>query len=133
MVQAKKYVYLFEEGDATKRDLLGGKGANLCEMVRLGLPVPPGFVISTEACLEYYKQGNQLPEGLWQDIQEHMAGLGRTMGRKYGSSQNSLLVSVRSGAKVSMPGMMDTVLNLGINDAVAKGLGKQMGDRKSVV
>ena len=129
-MEAKKYVYLFEEGDATMRDLLGGKGANLCEMARLALPVPPGFVITTEACLEYYTQGNHFPEGLWEDVQEHVHGLERTMGRQFGSSENPLLVSVRSGAKVSMPGMMDTILNLGINDEVAEGLGKQMGDHR---
>ena len=129
-MQANKFLYLFQEGNAEMRELLGGKGANLCEMARLGLPVPPGFVITTEACLEYYTQGNQLPEGLWEDVQEHLKGLERTMGQQFGSSQNPLLVSVRSGAKVSMPGMMDTILNLGINDEVAEGLGRQMGDRR---
>ncbi len=129
-MQTKKFIYRFSEGNADMRDLLGGKGANLCEMARLALPVPSGFVITTEACLEYYVQGNQLPGGLWEDIQEHMHELESTMGRKFGSSENPLLVSVRSGAKVSMPGMMDTILNLGINDAVAEGLGRQMGDRR---
>ena len=129
-MQTKKFIYRFSEGNADMRDLLGGKGANLCEMARLALPVPSGFVISTEACLEYYVQGNQLPGGLWEGVQEHMHELENTMDRKFGSSENPLLVSVRSGAKVSMPGMMDTILNLGINDAVAEGLGQQMGDRR---
>ena len=130
MVQQKKMVYRFDEGDASMRNLLGGKGANLCEMARLGLPVPPGFVVTTEACLDYYDRGHQLPEGLWEDIQEHIHWLEGSIGREFGSTSNPLLVSVRSGARVSMPGMMDTILNLGINDEIAPGLSGLMGDQR---
>ena len=128
MVQGTKLVYSFDEGDAGMRDLLGGKGANLCEMARLGLPVPPGFVITTEACLEYLNRDHQLPEGLWEEVQEHMSQLEQAAGRSLGSKTNPLLVSVRSGGRVSMPGMMDTILNLGINDEIVHGLGALMGD-----
>jgi pyruvate,orthophosphate dikinase len=124
----KKLVYRFEEGDASMRDLLGGKGSGLCEMVRLGLPVPPGFVVTTRACLDYFANGQQFPTGLWESIQKNMGGLEKSMGRGFGSSTNPLLVSVRSGAKISMPGMMDTILNLGINDQNVNGLAASMGD-----
>ena len=113
MSQSSKLVYRFDEGDASMTGLLGGKGSNLCEMVRMGLPVPPGFVISTEACLEYFKLRNQLPEGLTDSIRENIFNLEKAMDRRFASSQRPLLVSVRSGARVSMPGMMDTILNLG--------------------
>ena len=123
-----KMVYRFEEGDASMADLLGGKGSNLCEMARLGLPVPPGFVISTQVCRDYLSQGQSFPKGLKESIEENIGLLEQTMGRGFGSSVNPLLVSVRSGASVSMPGMMDTILNLGINDEIAKGLANMMGD-----
>ena len=128
--QGKKWVYRFDEGDASMRDLLGGKGANLCEMARLGLPVPPGSIITTEACLKYYEGDGQLPEGLWDEVQTHMGWLEKSIGREFGSSTNPLLVSVRSGARVSMPGMMDTILNLGINDEIVNGLARLMGNER---
>ena len=124
----EKLVYRFEEGDASMRDLLGGKGSGLCEMVRLGLPIPPGFVVTTRACLDYFANGQQFPSGLWESIQEHMGHLEKSMGRSFGSSASPLLVSVRSGAKISMPGMIDTILNLGINDQNVNGLAALMGD-----
>ncbi len=131
MVQQKrKLVYRFDEGDAGMRELLGGKGANLCEMARLGLPVPPGFTITTEACIDYYERGHQLPEGLWDDVREQMGWLDKSIGRHFGSSTNPLLVSVRSGARVSMPGMMDTILNLGVNDEIVRGLARLMGNER---
>ena len=126
--QSKKLVYRFDEGDASMRDLLGGKGSNLCEMARLELPIPPGFVVTTEACLDYFALGQQFPEGLWENIQENIGRLEEVMGRGFGSTANPLLVSVRSGAKISMPGMMDTILNLGINDDVVDGLASMMGE-----
>jgi pyruvate,orthophosphate dikinase len=112
------------------RDLLGGKGANLCEMASLGLPVPPGFVITTETCRQYYENGRRVPEGLWDDVREHLREVEEAMGRRFGDAQNPLLVSVRSGAKFSMPGMMDTILNLGLNDETVEGLAKVTGDRR---
>jgi len=118
---AKKYVYFFEEGSAKMKDLLGGKGANLCEMKRIGLPVPEGFVITTEACKEFFAK-NDFPEGLWEEVLRAMAELERRTGKKFGGEDNPLLVSVRSGAPVSMPGMMDTILNLGLNDRTVEGL-----------
>ena len=130
MVHAKKLVYRFEEGDSSMRDLLGGKGANLCEMAKLGLPVPPGIVITTEACLDYYERDHQLPPGLWEQVREGLRSIEASLGREFGSPANPLLVSVRSGGRVSMPGMMDTILNLGINDQIAPGLAKLMGDER---
>ena len=123
-------IYRFDQGDASMTELLGGKGSNLCEMVRLGLPVPPGFVISTVACLDYFHRGNCFPDGLEENIQESIQTLEKAMGRQFGSTDSPLLVSVRSGAKVSMPGMMDTILNLGINDEIAEGLTAIMGDAR---
>ena len=128
--QAKKLVYRFDEGDASMADILGGKGSNLCEMVRLGLPVPPGFVISTEASREYFSLGHQSPDGLEEGIRENLQLLEKTIGRKFGSADRPLLLSVRSGAKVSMPGMMDTILNLGLNDQIVTGLATMMGDAR---
>ncbi len=125
----KKWVYLFEEGNAKMRDLLGGKGAGLAEMTNLGLPVPPGFTCTTEACLEYLNNNNTLPEGLWEQVLEGMETLGKKMGRKFGDPSNPLLVSVRSGAKFSMPGMMDTILNLGLNDESVHALAAKAGER----
>ena len=117
----KKYVYLFQEGKASMRDLLGGKGANLCEMTNIGLPVPPGFTITTEACNEY-SNGDNFPEEIWDEVWPALAKLEAATGKRLGDKLNPLLVSVRSGAKFSMPGMMDTVLNLGLNDDTVEAL-----------
>ncbi len=118
----KKWVYLFEEGDGSWRDLLGGKGSGLASMTKAGLPVPPGFTITTEACNEYLAQGNKFPEGMWDQALAALREVEKKTGKKLGDPNNPLLVSVRSGAKFSMPGMMDTVLNLGLNDETVKGL-----------
>ncbi len=126
---AVRYVYDFEEGDRDKKDLLGGKGANLSEMTNLGLPVPPGFTVTTEACRIYMETGD-FPDGLMDEVAEHVAKLESKMGKKLGDPSNPLLVSVRSGAKFSMPGMMDTVLNLGMNDESLKGLTAQSGNER---
>ena len=117
-----KLIYTFHEGNAQMRTLLGGKGAGLAEMTNAGLPVPPGFTITTEACNAYYENGRELPDGLWDNVVEHMHELERETGKGFGDPQNPLLVSVRSGAAFSMPGMMDTVLNLGLNDETVAGL-----------
>ena len=122
--QTTKYVFDFSEGDKDQKDLLGGKGANLAEMVRLGLPVPPGFTISTEACRAYLEAGT-VPAGLDDQVAAHLATLEETRGKKLGDPDDPLLVSVRSGAKFSMPGMMETVLNIGLNDASVHGLAAQ--------
>jgi pyruvate, orthophosphate dikinase len=119
---SNKRVYLFREGNATMRDLLGGKGANLAEMTNIGLPVPPGFTITTEVCTEYYQSGKQLPTGLLDEMKAGIKDIEQQMNRTLGGAERPLLVSVRSGAKFSMPGMMDTVLNLGLNDTTIKGL-----------
>jgi pyruvate,orthophosphate dikinase len=121
-------VYWFREGGESMRSLLGGKGAGLAEMTRIMLPVPPGFTITTEACIGYYTQGKRLPAGLWEDVQAHVKGLEAETGKKFGGAEGPLLVSVRSGAAVSMPGMMDTILNLGLNDQSVKGLQSATGD-----
>ncbi|NQW23808.1 MAG: pyruvate, phosphate dikinase [SAR202 cluster bacterium] len=126
--QTAKHVYRFDEGNASMADLLGGKGSNLCEMARLGLPVPPGFVISTQVCRDYLADNQTLPEGLEASIKENIQGLEKAIGRNFGSVSDPLLVSVRSGARISMPGMMDTILNLGINDQIVAGLATMMGD-----
>ena len=114
----KKYVYLFTEGDATMRELLGGKGANLAEMTKIGLPVPQGFTISTEACTQYYEDGRMINDEIMAEIMANVAKMEEINGKKFGDLKNPLLVSVRSGARASMPGMMDTILNLGLNDKV---------------
>ncbi len=119
-----KYVYDFAEGNKDMKDLLGGKGANLAEMTNMGLAVPPGFTITTEACLRYLKE-NRFPDGLEEEIERHLRGLEQAMGKRLGDADDPLLVSVRSGAKFSMPGMMDTVLNLGLNEDSLQGLAKQ--------
>jgi pyruvate, orthophosphate dikinase len=119
-----KFVYDFSEGNKEMKDLLGGKGANLAEMTNMGLPVPPGFTITTEACLRYLAKGD-VPDGLMEEVEEHLRGLEQAMGKKLGDPEDPLLVSVRSGAKFSMPGMMDTVLNLGLNEDSLQGLAKQ--------
>ena len=130
---SKKYVYFFgggkAEGSKDMKNLLGGKGANLHEMTNLGIPVPPGFTISTESCVHYFKTG-RYPEGLKQQVEEAVKRLEELTGKKFGSTENPLLVSVRSGARVSMPGMMDTILNLGLNDDAVKGLAKRTGDER---
>lgn len=125
---SKKYIYLFEEGRADMKTILGGKGANLAEMTRIGLPVPPGFTITAEACNEYLAAGETFPAGLLDDAFAAMTTLEGKTGKKFGDRENPLLVSVRSGAAVSMPGMMDTVLNLGLNDETVKGLADLTGD-----
>ncbi len=122
---AKKYVYLFSEGDASMRELLGGKGANLAEMTKLGLPVPQGFTISTEACTQYYEDGRVINDEIQAQINEHIVKMEEITGKKFGDLENPLLVSVRSGARASMPGMMDTILNLGINEDVVEFMAKK--------
>jgi pyruvate, orthophosphate dikinase len=125
-----KYVYDFSEGNKDMKDLLGGKGANLAEMTRMGLPVPPGFTITTQACNAYYATGNELPPGLWDGVLEHMKHLEAETGKGFGDADNPLLVSVRSGAAFSMPGMMDTVLNLGLNPDTVGGLIRLTGNER---
>jgi len=125
-----KWVYLFSEGNAKMRDLLGGKGAGVAEMTNAGLPVPPGFTITTEACNAYYDTGKQFPQGMWEQVLEGIKIVEQQTGKGFGKQENPLLVSVRSGAKFSMPGMMDTVLNLGINDETVLGLVKLTGDER---
>jgi pyruvate,orthophosphate dikinase len=129
-----KNVYRFgagiAEGEQGMKNLLGGKGANLAEMARLGLPVPPGFTITTEVCTGYYRDGGKYPEGLAGEVDAAIAEVGNAVGAKFGDAERPLLVSVRSGARVSMPGMMDTVLNLGLNDATVEGLAHRSGDRR---
>lgn len=115
---------MFYEGNKDMRELLGGKGANLAEMTNLGLPVPPGFTVTTEACTRYYDEGEKIADEIVEEIFEKLAELEKITGKKFGDPSNPLLVSVRSGARVSMPGMMDTILNLGINDEVVEGLAK---------
>ena len=117
-----KYVYLFSEGNGSMRELLGGKGANLAEMTNLGMPVPQGFTITTEACTQYYEDGRSINDEIKTQVYEALAEIERINGKKFGDAKNPLLVSVRSGARASMPGMMDTILNLGMNDEVAAGL-----------
>ena len=119
---AKKYVYLFTEGNATMRNLLGGKGANLAEMTNIGLPVPQGFTITTEACTQYYEDGRTINDEIMAEIMEYVAKMEEINGKKFGDLKNPLLVSVRSGARASMPGMMDTILNLGLNDEVVEAM-----------
>ena len=128
--QATKYVYSFTEGDGKNRQLLGGKGANLCEMTQIGLNVPPGFTITTEACLSYLERDNRLPDGVMQEVREQMEALEKVTGKGFGDAHNPLLVSVRSGSAMSMPGMMDTILNLGMNSDTLKGEIEQTGDER---
>ena len=127
-MEKKKYVYLFSEGDATMRNLLGGKGANLAEMTRLGMPVPQGFTITTEACTKYYEDGKQISSEIEEEIFEYIKKMEEITGKKFGDKENPLLVSVRSGARASMPGMMDTILNLGLNEEVVETLAKKSGN-----
>ena len=125
-----QHVYSFNEGDGKNKHLLGGKGANLCEMTQIGLNVPPGFVITTEACLTYLDQDNTLPDGVMQEVKDHMAALEKATGKGFGDTHNPLLVSVRSGSAMSMPGMMDTILNLGMNSDTLQGEIEQTGDER---
>jgi pyruvate,orthophosphate dikinase len=131
---APKYVYKFgagkADGSADMKNLLGGKGANLAEMANLGLPVPPGFTITTEVCIAYYANGRKLPEGLHADVQDAVTQIGTAVGAGLGDARNPLLVSVRSGSRASMPGMMDTILNLGLNDETVEGLAARSGNRR---
>ena len=115
---------MFCEGSGSMRELLGGKGANLAEMTNLGMPVPNGFTITTEACIDYYENGEQIRPEIEAAIYEYLERLEKESGKKFGDPENPLLVSVRSGARASMPGMMDTILNLGLNDSVVEGLAR---------
>ena len=124
----RKYVYLFSEGDASMRELLGGKGANLAEMTRIGLPVPQGFTISTEACTQYYEDGRRINEDIQAQILENITKMEEITGKRFGDLENPLLVSVRSGARASMPGMMDTILNLGLNEEVVETIARKSGN-----
>src|SRR4029079_17864415 len=131
---ARRFIFAFgagrADGDASMRDLLGGKGAGLAELTRAGLPVPPGFPITTEACNEYFASGEQLPDGLWDDVLTAIHEVEVETGKGFGDAANPLLVSVRSGAKFSMPGMMDTVLNLGLNETTLNGLVALTGNER---
>ncbi|MDO4983545.1 MAG: PEP/pyruvate-binding domain-containing protein, partial [Eubacteriales bacterium] len=127
---SKKYVYLFSEGNASMRELLGGKGANLAEMTKIGLPVPQGFTVTTEACTKYYEDGRQINDEIMAQIMEYVERIEMINGKKFGDLNNPLLVSVRSGARASMPGMMDTILNLGLNDEVVAAMIKGNPDPK---
>ena len=129
-----KLVFFFgegrAEGTAKMRDLLGGKGANLAEMTNLGIPVPPGFTISTEVCRHYYRSGGEYPPGLEEEVEKALKRVEEVMGARFGDPSNPLLFSVRSGAPISMPGMMDTILNLGLNDQTVEGLAQKTGDER---
>ena len=127
---AHKYVYLFSEGNASMRALLGGKGANLAEMTKIGLPVPQGFTISTEACTKYYEDGRKISDEIKAEILEYIVKMEEITGKKFGDLENPLLVSVRSGARASMPGMMDTILNLGLNEKVVEVMAKKSGNAR---
>ena len=120
-----KQIYFFDEGDGKNRKLLGGKGAGLCEMTRLKLPVPPGFVITTEVCKQYYQNHKKLPKSFLAQVKKNIAKIEKRTNKKWNYKENPLLVSVRSGSAISMPGMMDTILNLGINDHTVEGLTKK--------
>ena len=124
----KKFVYLFSEGNDHMRELLGGKGANLAEMTLLGMPVPQGFTITTEACTQYYADNETINDEIQQQIMEYIGKLEEVTGKKFGDTENPLLVSVRSGSRASMPGMMDTILNLGLNDVVVEIIAKKTGN-----
>ena len=123
-----KWVYKFEEGNASMRNLLGGKGCNLAEMTILGMPIPQGFTVTTEACTDYYNSGKQITEEIQNQIFEAITWLEGVNGKKFGDTEDPLLVSVRSGARASMPGMMDTILNLGLNDVAVEGFAKKTGN-----
>src|SRR5687768_7607526 len=123
--KTNKWVYLFDEGSGDDKTLLGGKGAGLCEMTQAGLPVPPGLVVTTEACNAFFDNDKNFPEGMWDQVQEGLKKIEEKVGKRFGDPKNPLLVSVRSGAAFSMPGMMDTVLNLGLNEETVQGLAEQ--------
>ncbi|MDF2870934.1 MAG: ppdK, partial [Anaerocolumna sp.] len=123
-----KWVYLFKEGKADMKNLLGGKGANLAEMTNLGLPIPQGFIVTTEACTDYYKSGKKITDEIKGQIFDSLKILEEEQGKKFGDTENPLLVSVRSGARASMPGMMDTILNLGLTDAAVEGFAAKTGN-----
>ena len=125
-----KFVYLFSEGNATMRNLLGGKGANLAEMTAIGLPVPQGFTITTEACTQYYEDGRKINDEIQAQIMEFITKMEEVCGKKFGDKENPLLVSVRSGARASMPGMMDTILNLGLNEDVVEAMAQKSGNAR---
>ena len=125
-----KYVYLFSEGDASMRELLGGKGANLAEMTKIGLPVPQGFTVTTEACTKYYEDGRKINDEIQAQIMEYIDKMEGITGKKFGDKENPLLVSVRSGARASMPGMMDTILNLGLNEEVVEVMAAKSGNAR---
>ncbi len=127
---ANKYVYLFSEGNANMRELLGGKGANLAEMTNIGLPVPQGFTITTEACTRYYEDGKTIAPEIMDEINAYIVKMEEITGKKFGDLENPLLVSVRSGARASMPGMMDTILNLGLNEEVVEVMAKKSGNER---
>ena len=127
---AKKYCYLFSEGNADMREILGGKGANLAEMTNIGLPVPQGFTISTEACTQYYEDGRQINDSIMAEIMIYIEKMEEITGKKFGDLENPLLVSVRSGARASMPGMMDTILNLGLNEQVVEVMAAKSGNAR---
>ena len=124
----EKWVYLFKEGSADMRNLLGGKGANLAEMTNIGLPVPQGFTITTEACTQYYEDGREINGEIRAQIDEYIGKMEEITGKKFGDKKNPLLVSVRSGARASMPGMMDTILNLGLNEEVVNAIAEMSGN-----
>ncbi len=126
---ARKWVYLFSEGNANMRELLGGKGANLAEMTSMGLPVPQGFTITTEACTQYYEDGRKINDEIQGQINEYIVKMEEITGKKFGDEKNPLLVSVRSGARASMPGMMDTILNLGLKTPVGLGTATEDSSR----
>ena len=129
-----RMIYFFGQskcdGDGTKRDLLGGKGANLAQMTKIGLPVPPGFTITTQVCIDYYTNGKKFPAGLEEQIASYLKATEKETGKKFGDPSNALLLSVRSGARDSMPGMMDTILNLGLNDETVVGLAEATGNAR---
>ena len=125
-----KWVYLFTEGNADMRELLGGKGANLAEMTNIGLPVPQGFTITTEACTQYYEDGREINPEIQAQIEEYIGKMEEITGKKFGDKKNPLLVSVRSGARASMPGMMDTILNLGLNEEVVEAIAEMSGNER---
>lgn len=129
-MECKKYVYLFDEGNAKMKNLLGGKGANIAEMINLGIPVPEGFTLSTEACAKYYKDGKSLSQEMIAQINRALTKVEGLTGKKFGSKDNPLIVSVRSGARVSMPGIMDTILNLGLNDETVNALSNLTNNEK---
>src|SRR2546430_5408035 len=125
-----RYIYGFDEPSEGGRELLGGKGVGLAEMTQLGVPVPAGFTITTEACRDYMRGGGELPAGLADEIEQHVASLEQRSGKRFGDPRDPLLVSVRSGAAVSMPGMMDTILNVGLDDKSVEGLAETTGNRR---